>query len=209
MVEVLNSERRIGMFECAKLFGRYGNLISDARNAKALGQWKRKSGWKYSLKRECPITIESSYKEKVIRRWIVEVYTIKLQLILEFIKPEVPPGDVVFVLQTRSHDSFERSGNDLLTTVKITLSEALLGFSRILVTHMDGRGIRVSSPPGKIIRPKDTIILRGEGMPVFKQPDEKGDMFVVLDVEMPTEQWLRTVDTEVRVQSSDSLRRAD
>lgn len=74
---------------------------------------------------------------------------------------------------------------------------------------MDGRGIRVSSPPGKIIRPKDTIILRGEGMPVFKQPDEKGDMFVVLDVEMPTEQWLRTVDTEVRVQSSDSLRRAD
>lgn len=96
------------------------------------------------------------------------------------------------------HDSFERSGNDLLTTVKITLSEALLGFSRILVTHMDGRGIRVSSLPGKIIRPNDTIILRGEGMPVFKQPDEKGDMFVVFDVEMPTEQWLNTVDAEVR-----------
>jgi len=61
---------------------------------------------------------------------------------------------------------------------------------------MDGRGIRVSSPPGKIVRPKDTIILRGEGMPVFKQPYEKGDMFVVLDVEMPTEQWLRAVDAE-------------
>ena len=63
----------------------------------------------------------------------------------------------------------------------------------------------MSSPPGKIIRPKDTIILRGEGMPVFKQPDEKGDMFVVLDVEMPTEQWLRTVDAEVRVHSSFSV----
>lgn len=108
---------------------------------------------------------------------------------------------MIFVLQTQPHDSFGRSGNDLLTTVKITLSEALLGFSRILVTHMDGRGIRVSSPPGKIIRPKDTIILRGEGMPVFKQSGEKGDLFVVLDVEMPTEQWLRSVDAEVYVQS--------
>ncbi|KAF8525810.1 DnaJ-domain-containing protein [Hysterangium stoloniferum] len=110
--------------------------------------------------------------------------------------PGIPPGDVIFVLQTQHHDSFERSGSDLLTTVKITLSEALLGFSRILITHMDGRGIRVSSPPGKIVRPKDTIILRGEGMPVFKQPDEKGDLFVVLEVEMPTEQWLKTIDTQ-------------
>lgn len=111
----------------------------------------------------------------------------------------MPPGDVIFVLQVQPHESFERSGNDLLTTVKVTLSEALLGFSRILVTHMDGRGIQVSSPPGKIIRPKDTIILRGEGMPVYKQSDEKGDMFVVLEVEMPTEQWLKTVDAEVHI----------
>ncbi|KAF8591087.1 DnaJ-domain-containing protein [Ramaria rubella] len=111
-------------------------------------------------------------------------------------EPDVPPGDVIFVLQTQPHQSFERSGNDLLTTVKITLSEALLGFSRILITHMDGRGVRVTSPPGKIIRPKDTIILRGEGMPVYKQADEKGDLFVVLEVEMPTEQWLKSVDSE-------------
>lgn len=64
---------------------------------------------------------------------------------------------------------------------------------------MDGRGIKVSSPPGRIIRPEDTIILRGEGMPVFKQPDQKGDLFVVLEIEMPSEQWLKTVDREVSV----------
>ncbi|KIJ52545.1 hypothetical protein M422DRAFT_776175 [Sphaerobolus stellatus SS14] len=110
--------------------------------------------------------------------------------------PNIPPGDVIFALQTQSHESFERSGSDLLTHVKITLSEALLGFSRILVTHLDGRGIKVTSPPGKIIRPDDTIILRGEGMPVYKQPDQKGDLFVVLTVEMPTEQWLKTVDAD-------------
>lgn len=113
------------------------------------------------------------------------------------LQPEVPPGDVIFLLQTKQHDSFERSGNDLLTKVRITLSEALLGFSRVLITHMDGRGVRVSSPQGKVIRPNETIILRGEGMPIYKQSDEKGDLFVVLEIEMPSEQWLKTIDTTV------------
>jgi DnaJ family protein A protein 2 len=106
---------------------------------------------------------------------------------------------VVFVLKLQKHPSFERSGNDLLTNVTITLSEALFGFSRILVTHLDGRGIFVSSPPGKIINPNDSIVLRGEGMPVHKQPGRKGDLFVIMGVEMPDEQWLRTVDHKVHI----------
>ncbi|EAU85530.2 chaperone regulator [Coprinopsis cinerea okayama7 len=109
-------------------------------------------------------------------------------------QPDIPAGDVIFVLKAQKHESFQRIGNDLLTQVKITLSEALLGFSRILVTHLDGRGIRVSSPPGKIINPNDAIILRGEGMPIFKRPDDKGDLHVVLTVEMPDADWLNTVD---------------
>ena len=87
--------------------------------------------------------------------------------------------------------------NDLVTNVKITLSEALLGFSRVIVTHLDGRGIKVSSPPGKIIKPSDSIIIRGEGMPVEKRPDTKGDLHVVFTVEMPDADWLKTVDTAV------------
>jgi DnaJ-class molecular chaperone len=54
-------------------------------------------------------------------------------------KPGVPPGDVVFILKTAQHSTFERSDVDLLTKVKITLSEALMGFSRILLTHLDGK----------------------------------------------------------------------
>ena len=114
-------------------------------------------------------------------------------------EPGLPPGDVIFILKAAPHDSFERSGNDLLTHVTITLSEALMGFSRILVTHLDGRGIKVSSPPGKIIKPDDTIVLRGEGMPVHKRPDTKGDLYILFDVEMPDAQWLKTVDTNVRI----------
>ncbi|KAF8442408.1 hypothetical protein L210DRAFT_3209972 [Boletus edulis BED1] len=109
-------------------------------------------------------------------------------------QPNIPPGDVIFRLKASQHNSFERSGNDLLANVKITISEALLGFSRILITQLDGRGISVSSPPGKIITPGQTIKLRGEGMPTFKNPDQRGDLYLVLDVEMPNTEWLRCVD---------------
>lgn len=109
-------------------------------------------------------------------------------------EPGVPAGDVVFVLRTRKHDLFERAGNDLLTTVHITLSEALLGFSRILLTHLDGRGIHVSSPPGKAVQPGGTIVLRGEGMPVHKNSGHKGNLYVILEIDMPDEDWLRSVD---------------
>lgn len=105
---------------------------------------------------------------------------------------------MVFVLQASPHDAFERSGNDLLTRVTVTLSEALFGFSRILVTHLDGRGIEVTSTPGKIIKTNDSIVLRGEGMPVYKRPEQKGDLYVVLSIEMPNEQWLNSVDRTVQ-----------
>ena len=115
------------------------------------------------------------------------------------LQPGIAPGDVVFVLNSSSHESFERNGNDLLTHVMITLSEALLGFSRIILTHLDGRGIKFSSPPGKIFKPDDTIVLRGEGMPVHKRPDEKGSLYVIFEIEMPTANWLKTVDMKVRI----------
>lgn len=115
------------------------------------------------------------------------------------LQPGVPPGDVIFVLHLQRHESFERSGNDLLAKVKLTLSEALLGFSRIVLTHLDGRGMKVSSPPDKVIATGDTIVLKGEGMPHRGHPDKHGDLYVVFDVEFPSQEWLRTVDRKVRV----------
>jgi len=112
-------------------------------------------------------------------------------------EPGIPPGDVVFVLKQTPHDSFQRSGNDLLTSVHITLSEALFGFSRILVTHLDGRGIHMSSPPGKTVKPGESVVAKGEGMPVYKHPDSKGDLYIVFKIDMPGEEWLNTVDRAV------------
>ncbi|GJE94872.1 DnaJ-domain-containing protein [Phanerochaete sordida] len=109
-------------------------------------------------------------------------------------EPGVPPGDVIFVLKQKPHASFERSGNDLLTKVHINLSEALLGFSRILLTHLDGRGIHVTSTPGRIYKSGDSVMIRGEGMPFFKNPDQKGLLYIVFEVDMPDADWLKTID---------------
>jgi DnaJ-class molecular chaperone len=50
----------------------------------------------------------------------------------------VRAGEVVFTLETLPHAVFERVGNDLKTTVKISLKQALLGFRKTL-THLDNR----------------------------------------------------------------------
>ncbi|KAG8751281.1 hypothetical protein FRC12_012518 [Ceratobasidium sp. 428] len=72
-------------------------------------------------------------------------------------EPGRETGDLIFVLKVAPHKTFERSGADLLVTVRITLSEALTGFNRVVLTHLDGRGIRIQSPPNKVIRSGDSI----------------------------------------------------
>ncbi|KAG8832405.1 hypothetical protein FRC17_001386, partial [Serendipita sp. 399] len=126
-------------------------------------------------------------------------------------EPEMVAGDIVFVLAQKPHDAFERAGSDLLAHVRITLSEALLGFERVILTHLDGRGIRFDSRregAKKIYKSGDTVIIRGEGMPIWKKemaaagrrstsgPVERGDLFVVFEIEMPGDDWLETVDVK-------------
>lgn len=78
-----------------------------------------------------------------------------------FTKPGQETGDLIFILKTKPHKTFQRSGADLLVTVHVTLSEALTGFNRVVVTHLDGRGIRIASPPNKIVRSGDSVKVSG------------------------------------------------
>jgi DnaJ family protein A protein 2 len=68
------------------------------------------------------------------------------------LQPEVEPGDVIIVLHQKHHDKFQRSGDDLVMTHTITLTEALCGFSMV-VKHLDGRDILVKHPVGQIVKP--------------------------------------------------------
>jgi DnaJ family protein A protein 2 len=68
------------------------------------------------------------------------------------LQPEVEPGDVIIVLQQKHHDKFQRSGDDLVMTHTITLTEALCGFCMVL-KHLDGRYLVIKHPQGQTVKP--------------------------------------------------------
>ncbi|PIA19030.1 DnaJ-domain-containing protein, partial [Coemansia reversa NRRL 1564] len=102
--------------------------------------------------------------------------------------PGQEPQDLVFVLHQESHPTFTRAGDDLSVKAQIDLSEALCGFSRVLLTHLDGRLLEVSHQSG-VIKPGDVLCINGEGMPQESRPRNRGDLFVVLDIKFPDNKW--------------------
>ncbi len=95
----------------------------------------------------------------------------------------VRAGEIVFKLETLPHAVFERAGSDLKTTVKITLKQALLGFEKELI-HLDNRIISLSRV-GKITNPGFVDRIKGEGMPIYENASEKGDLIVTYEVSLP------------------------
>ncbi|KRT78784.1 Chaperone, partial [Oryctes borbonicus] len=99
-------------------------------------------------------------------------------------QPDIEPGDVVIILQQKPHEKFQRSGDDLYFSHTITLSEALCGLS-FIIRHLDGRDILVRNPPGQVIKPGDVKAVVGEGMPLFKNPFDKGNLYVKFEIRFP------------------------
>ncbi|KAI1129603.1 DnaJ domain-containing protein [Nemania abortiva] len=104
--------------------------------------------------------------------------------------PDQTPGNLVFVLVEEPHEVFNRVGNDLSADLEITLAESLCGFSRVVLTHLDGRGIHISHPRGKVLHPGQVLKVPGEGMPM-KRGEDKGDLYLVVKVDFPEDGWLK------------------
>lgn len=99
-------------------------------------------------------------------------------------------------LRVRPHHAFHAGppgSRDLYYTASITLSESLLGFQRVLLYHLDGRGIKVDCPTGeRIIKHGDTFFIKGEGMPKNASTRNRaGDLYIKFDVEMPDLDWVK------------------
>ncbi|ROV90333.1 hypothetical protein VSDG_08136 [Cytospora chrysosperma] len=103
--------------------------------------------------------------------------------------PDMTPGDINFTLVEEPHDVFTRVGHDLSADLTVTLAEALSGFSRVVVKHLDGRGIHIDYPRGKILRPNEVIKVEGEGMPM-KRGDAKGDLYLIAKIDFPENGWI-------------------
>lgn len=89
------------------------------------------------------------------------------------------------------HETFRRAGADLLADIEITLAESLCGFARVVVKHLDGRGLLIQHPQpnARVLEPGQVIKVVGEGMP-HKKSDLKGDLYLVIKVKFPEYGWL-------------------
>ena len=82
--------------------------------------------------------------------------------------PEAEAGDVIVVLEEKKHKTFQRKGADLFMEKEITLLEALTGLDFVL-THLDGRKIRIKNTPGDVIKPDSKFTVENLGMPFHKR----------------------------------------
>jgi molecular chaperone DnaJ len=92
-----------------------------------------------------------------------------------------PAGDLYFIIQVAPHPFFERRGDDLYTTVPITVTEASLG-AKVEVPTIDGRA-QVRIPPGTDSGKK--LRLREKGAPSARRHGQRGDQIVEVQVVVP------------------------
>ncbi|ORX82052.1 DnaJ-domain-containing protein [Anaeromyces robustus] len=102
--------------------------------------------------------------------------------------PGVETGDVVIIIKEKPHDLFKRKGRDLYYNQKIDLLTALTG-GTFNIKHLDDRYLKVSIIPGEIIKPDQTKCIQNEGMPTYKNPFDKGNLFVKFEIEFPNTEW--------------------
>jgi len=102
--------------------------------------------------------------------------------------PGAQTGDLyVFLLSKQEEEGFpwERKGHDLIYKKKLSLVEALTGYE-FHINHFDERVLKVTSAPNDIIKPNDIRMIEKEGMPVYKDIFNKGNLFIVFEVIFPT-----------------------
>lgn len=95
------------------------------------------------------------------------------------------PGDISFKVSSIEQAGLRREGNNLHLSVNITLKESLLGFTKDF-EHFDGSFVTLDRA-NKVTPHGQTDRIRSAGMPIFDRVSEYGDLFVLYNVEFPTE----------------------
>ncbi|KAI4322718.1 hypothetical protein L6164_022385 [Bauhinia variegata] len=98
-------------------------------------------------------------------------------------QPNVTPADLVFIIDEKPHSVFTRDGNDLIVTHKISLAEALTGYT-VQLTTLDGRNLTI--PINNVIHPNYEEVVPREGMPLPKDPTKKGNLRIKFNIKFPT-----------------------
>jgi molecular chaperone DnaJ len=89
-------------------------------------------------------------------------------------------GDLYVLVRVRFDPRFVRDGNDVISTVDLTMTQAALG-ARVPVPTLDGQA-ELDFKPGT--QPGEIHVLRGKGLPVL-QGFGRGDQRVLVNVAIP------------------------
>jgi len=93
-------------------------------------------------------------------------------------------GDLYLRVRLAPHPVFERKGRDLYAKVPVFVTTAVLG-GEAEVPTISGKTVRLRIPPltqnGQVFR------LKGYGMPTVGKPDETGDAYARVEVQLPTQ----------------------
>jgi curved DNA-binding protein len=93
-----------------------------------------------------------------------------------------PAGDLYLRIRLAPHPRFERKGRDLYTKVQVPVTTAVLGGEADVPT-LTGKPLRLRIPP--TTQNAQVFRLKGHGMPAVGKPDETGDLYATVDVELP------------------------
>jgi len=97
--------------------------------------------------------------------------------------PTTIPADIIFIIKDKIHPTFRRDGSDLIYTAKITLRDALCG-TTINIPTLDPNRVRKLQLT-EVIKPTTEKRLTGDGLPIAKQPTNRGDIIVKFDIKFP------------------------
>lgn len=91
--------------------------------------------------------------------------------------------DIVFVIEEVDDKSgYSREGNNLIYTYRISLADALSDCS-LQIPTLDKRLISIACP--EVVSPYYEKTVPGEGMPISKNPGQKGDLMIRFHVLFP------------------------
>jgi curved DNA-binding protein len=90
-------------------------------------------------------------------------------------------GDLYLRVRLKPHPVFERRGNDLHAKVTLPVTTAVLGGEAQVPTVSGSVRLKIpeTTQTGQVFR------LKGHGMPAVGKPDEKGDLYATIDVQLP------------------------
>jgi DnaJ-class molecular chaperone len=90
-------------------------------------------------------------------------------------------GDLYLRVRIRPSAVFERRDQDLYVKAPINLTTAVLG-GEVPVPTLTG-SVRLRIP--ELTQPGQTLRIRGQGMPAIGKPDQRGDLYVTVEVQLP------------------------